>query len=362
MRLVLFTQNEAPFRMKWMDELSKYVDVQIYHIGEYDGDVNQKYISYHVSNAQIANIAKKFLSNTIYDTQKIRLNKDDIILLDGYGFLAQQILVLYLKLHRFRYGISVDGAFIPVKEANIKKRVKEFIIKNASFFLSTSETTDEFLIHYGAKKECIYRHLFSNIESGEILEHPCDDGEKRKIRASLGLDDKFTIISVGKIIHRKGFDILDEALATIEDDIQVLIIGANEDDNTVFLDKRIKLLSFMDKKMLSEYFRASDIFVLPTREDVWGLVVGEAMANGLPVVTTTRCLAGVEMVKNGMNGFIVPVEDSKGLADAIRRCMNMNITKAGNISISIIKDYSIDNAVKLDFRNFKRIRERVYEK
>ena len=55
---------------------------------------------------------------------------------------------------------------------------------------------------------------------------------------------------------------------------------------------------------------------MPTREDIWGLVINEAMAAGLPVITTDRCAAGVEMVTSEC-GDIVPADDPMALADAM---------------------------------------------
>ena len=52
-----------------------------------------------------------------------------------------------------------------------------------------------------------------------------------------------------------------------------------------------------------------------TREDIWGLVINEALAAGLPVVSTNRCMAALEMVKNSKNGYIVDVENEVQLAD-----------------------------------------------
>ena len=53
----------------------------------------------------------------------------------------------------------------------------------------------------------------------------------------------------------------------------------------------------------------ADIFVHPTETDVWGLVINEAMAHGLPIITTDGCVAGLELVKNNDNGFIIPVNN-----------------------------------------------------
>ena len=63
-------------------------------------------------------------------------------------------------------------------------------------------------------------------------------------------------------------------------------------------------MSFMTKKELADWYQAADLFVMPTREDVWGLVVNEAMAYGLPVISSDMCGAASEMVKNGYNGYI----------------------------------------------------------
>ena len=46
MKIVFCTQNMAPFRMRWMDEIAKYEEVVIYQLGEYETGVNPKYISY----------------------------------------------------------------------------------------------------------------------------------------------------------------------------------------------------------------------------------------------------------------------------------------------------------------------------
>ena len=64
------------------------------------------------------------------------------------------------------------------------------------------------------------------------------------------------------------------------------------------------------------------MFVLPTREDIWGLVVNEAMAAGTPVITTTNCGAGMEILKNGDGGRIVPPEDTDSLASAMQEMLN----------------------------------------
>ena len=108
---------------------------------------------------------------------------------------------------------------------------------------------------------------------------------------------------------------------------------------------RIHFVGFKQKKELAEYYKAADVFALPTREDVWGLVVNEAMAYGLPVVTTDRCIAGLEMVKDGVNGKLVNVEDKKELSAAINECID-NYYKYSEGALKKAGEYTIEEMAK----------------
>ena len=112
--------------------------------------------------------------------------------------------------------------------------------------------------------------------------------------------------------------------------------------------KNVHILGFMDKERVMKYYMASDLFVLPTREDIWGLVINEAMANGLPVITTDRCIAGRELVKNGENGYLVPAEDP----DELRERMMAILADDGlrqhmkEANIGKMQDNTMENIVK----------------
>ena len=93
-----------------------------------------------------------------------------------------------------------------------------------------------------------------------------------------------------------------------------------------------------------DYYKAADLFVFPTREDIWGLVVNEAMANGLPIITTNKCVAGLELVKEGENGYIVPVEDEEALYQKIILLLSDDDKQElfANNSLRNIRKYSVE--------------------
>ena len=113
----------------------------------------------------------------------------------------------------------------------------------------------------------------------------------------------------------------------------------------------------MSKSELKEYYLASDIFVLPTRSDVWGLVINEAMACGLPVITTDRCVAGMDLIKDGENGYVVHVDDVNAFAKKCNLILNDNELKTvmSSNNLEKIRYYTVENMAKIHFDVFNDI-------
>lgn len=121
-------------------------------------------------------------------------------------------------------------------------------------------------------------------------------------------------IAVGQFIKRKGFDVLIRAWSDLPSNNYLYILGDNPTDEyfeliSKYNMKNIHFPGFKTKSELLYYYRAADLFIMPTREDVWGLVVNEAIAAGLPVIATLNCGAAKTLVKDGENGFIIPLDE-----------------------------------------------------
>jgi glycosyltransferase involved in cell wall biosynthesis len=136
-------------------------------------------------------------------------------------------------------------------------------------------------------------------------------------------------------------------------DTGIYIIG--DEPTEEFLKMREKknasnahFIGFKNKSELSEYYRAADLFVLPTREDVWGLVINEAMAHALPIITTDKCGAGLTLVKEGKNGYIVPANNVECLVESMRKIIdNESLCRScGTESLNIIRQYTIEKMVE----------------
>lgn len=364
MKITVTSQNVGPFRLDWLEALAEYADIEMLHTCDYAGFLEDKYINSVKPNKVVC----RDISRTYFNRMKLFKAKQvfssgfDILICDGYGFLAQQILILMLQLKKIPYVLSVDGGFVKIHENIIKKAIKKLLISKANAYFSTSAMADDMLVSYGAEREKIYRHYCSSVSLAEISNCVPDDNQKSGLRQKLSLGSGPVIIGVGHLIWRKGFDMLIQSLQYLRNKVTVVIVGSGDKNQYAkLLDEDNKgnviFAGFVEREKLRDYYKASDVFVLPTREDIWGLVIGEAMANGLPVITTDQCVAGVEMIINGQNGYIIPANDPKACAAAIDKTLedveNMKLMSKNNLSL--IRKYSVEEAARMDFENLERI-------
>ena len=212
-------------------------------------------------------------------------------------------------------------------------------------YLTTCRELDKYHLHYGAEAQRIRRYRFSSLGEADILPRCPSREEKNAIRGELGIREEKVLLSIGQFIPRKGIDLLLQAANGMDKRIGIYIIGGTPTEEYLAFARENDLTSvhfvpFQEKEALKRYYIAADAFVLPTREDIWGLVVNEAMAFGLGVVTTDRCNAGLELIQNGKNGFLVPTEDVHALREAILACL-VDSRALGQAALETIRPYTV---------------------
>jgi len=183
-----------------------------------------------------------------------------------------------------------------------------------------------------------------------------DKKQKEELKKELDLNYEKIYLSIGMFTHNKGFDNLIEAINKVKSNNECFIfIGGGEEykDYNEKIKKykinNIKIIDFKKKEELFKYYDASDVFVFPTRGDVWGLVINEAMARGLPVISTDKCMAGVELIENSKNGKIIKTDSIEELINAIEeynKLSDLELIEQGKNSIKAIKGYTIENIAK----------------
>ena len=137
-------------------------------------------------------------------------------------------------------------------------------------------------------------------------------------------DDIFRVIFAGGMSLRKGVHYLLQAFAELNlPNSELLLIGGMNDEIKPFLKKftssddvNIKYIGHKPQKELYKYFSMSSVFTIASIEEGLALVIPQAMACGLPVIATTNTGAE-DIVRDGKDGFIVPIRDVRALKEKL---------------------------------------------
>jgi D-inositol-3-phosphate glycosyltransferase len=157
-------------------------------------------------------------------------------------------------------------------------------------------------------------------------------GDRAEARRRLDLDGRPLLLWVGRMAPIKGLDTLLDAVARLSEsgqDMRLLVVGGDADEPTsgheTSLRQRIERLGLGDsvrfvgpqpQSVLPLYYAASDVTVLPSYYESFGMVALEAMACGSPVIAS-RVGGLVTTVRDGVTGFLVPDGDVGALAERI---------------------------------------------
>ena len=322
MKLLFVTNIPSPYRVCFFNELGKLCDLTVVFERDNSGerDTSWKQFSFE----QFKGVFLKSAFSTGVDSafcpgivKFLRQNKFDRIILANVSSPTVLLAIRYLKRHKIDYFIEIDGG-LPKSGAGLKEKIKTYFIGGAAGYFSPAKASDAYCTTYGADHERVHRYPFTSLYQKEILSTPPTSEEKAALRKELSLTEDKIVVSVGRFSYLggygKGYDTLLTVAETLPPDVGIYIIGDEPTEEFVkwkeekHLD-RVHYLSYKQKADLFRYYRAADLSVLLTRGDVWGLVVNESMANACPVLTTTACVAGLALIEDGKNGYLVPAGD-----------------------------------------------------
>lgn len=363
MKRVLFLTNFAsPYRVHFFDELGKYMDVTVLYSDRVE-DIKHRNADWFEKGeggfqaVQLTRVATVGDENLCLDVLPWLKKKYDAVVIGGYSSPTAVLAMLYLRLRGIPFWMEVDGGLIR-QEGKLKYFVKKSLVCLAKQWLSTGEHTTNYLVHYGAKAEKVRNYPFSSLYERDILPEPVSREEKLALRQKLGIAEEHMVLAIGQFIHRKGFDVLMYAAKDLSPDTGIYIVGGEATQEYLKLREELGLdhvhfLGFQKKECLAQYYKAADMFVLPTREDIWGLVINEALAYGLPTVTTQRCVAGLELIEDGINGYVVPVEDAGALAQSIKAVLEADLDAMGKAALEKVRPYTLENMAKIHAEIFE---------
>jgi glycosyltransferase involved in cell wall biosynthesis len=127
----------------------------------------------------------------------------------------------------------------------------------------------------------------------------------------------------------------------------ILVGDGSEQDILKTLDsENHRYINHLDSKTLLEYYQLSDLFVLASTSEPWGLVVNEAMSQGCIVATSQYVNASKELIQQH-NGFIFDIHKSYMLSDIIHNIEEKTLEDMRNQSLQIIQKYTFEHMLEV---------------
>lgn len=220
--------------------------------------------------------------------------------------------------------LSIHGGdiFDPSKRASphrippLRWAVTELLKRSDRVVAQSTDTREKALHYYAAGRD------IDVIPLG-IRRPPPGSGDRRSLNLP---EDRFLVSTVGRLVRRKGLDNLLAALARpVCDNVHLVVVGSGPERGdleelaeALGMAGRVTFTGWADEATKWQILRASDAYVSATLHEGFGLMFLEAMAVGVPVVTSNHG-GHTDFLKDGVTGYLVPPSNDEALSEAVAR-------------------------------------------
>ena len=276
-------------------------------------------------------------------TQKIKFirsirKEHDFVIVNGYNNYVFFLTFLFNIFSANKKYIATESDTQLKIPNNIIKRIIKYIYLNVIFrnkyvlgFAGGSKTHIDLFIHYGMKEERIF-----------VI--PMIVNNKKYYHENKTFPDKFTFLFVGRLLDTKNVDVLCERFlsAFSDKDSELIIVGGGpnlEVYKRKYNNEKILFKGTVFGESLLRLYHNSSVFVFPSSEEAWGLVVNEAMSSSLSVIAHKEVGSVHDLIINKETGFVI--NDWEELEEKMLELYNnpdLNRKMSEN-AVALMKDY-----------------------
>ena len=335
-KTVILTEIIAPYRIPVFNVLAHRtgLDLHVIFLAETDETLRQWRVykdeicfSYQVLPSWRWRSAKSsFLVNRGLWSALNKVNPA-VIICGGYAYAASWQALLWARRHRVEFVLWSESNRQDTRGGRAAVEwLKAYFLRHCDRFVVPGKASFEYLRSLGSPAASIVTapnavdNQWFAAEAENVRSHAAEFREKLK------LPSRF-ILFVGRLVPEKGvFDLL-AAYAKLESGLrsEIGLVFAGDGVSREELTQQAKRISpgaicfpgFAQREDLAGLYALAEALVLPTHSEVWGLVVNEAMACGLPVIVSSIAGCSADLVDDGWNGFVVPPRDAEKLSVAM---------------------------------------------
>jgi glycosyltransferase involved in cell wall biosynthesis len=258
----------------------------------------------------------------------LRESRPEVVVVSGWSTFASQGAVAWCRRRRVPYVLLVESNerdARPGWRRTVKNAVVPTVVDGAAEVLVVGTLARESMRARGVDDDRI-AVVANTIDVGRFVREADALASRREaLRGEAGVSEQdVAVLSVARLAPEKGLDTLLRATAWADDPrLVVLLAGSGPQRDPLAalaaeLGVRLVVLPDIPWERIVERYVAADVFALLSRHEPWGVVVNEAAACGLPLVLSDRVGAAFDLLEDGRNGLLVPVDDVAAAGEAIR--------------------------------------------
>jgi len=332
-RMVVITEIIAPYRIPVFNALARQPGIDLHVIFLAETDPTQRQWLVYRDEIQF--------SSEVLPSWRRRINNHNVLLnwgidsaleqaspeaiiCGGYNYLASWEALRWAERRDLRFLLWVESTSRDFRRGYPwVESLKTRFLHRCDGFVAAGISSAQYLRNYGVPHQAIF--TAPNAVDTEFFRRSAAIARANadSYRRALGLPGRY-FLSVGRLVQEKGiFDLL-KAYASLDpqlrDQFGLVLVG--DGPARTELERRaaamqgglVQVAGFAQREQLAIYYALAELFVFPTHSDPWGLVVNEAMACGLPVISSSAAGCAADLVEDHYNGRVVEVRDVKQLA------------------------------------------------
>ncbi|MCF0055703.1 glycosyltransferase family 4 protein [Dyadobacter sp. CY356] len=295
--------------------------------------------------------------------------KPTVLNVTGWFDYAQVLLMIYARMKGVKIVLSSESSSLDHNRSSIKEKIKSWIVNQADAFFCFGKSSADYLLTLGIKQSQIAVTNAAAIDEDVIRTN--FELAKNQYQEIISSKSTRRFVYVGRLAEEKNLELLIRAFIAIKDnskipsDWKLLFVGDGpareklKEISGAYANKGIiEFAGGHPWYKVPAWLAKSDVLILPSKSEPWGLVVNEAMVCGMPVIVSEKCGCADDLVRNGVNGFLFNPESQPELEIALQFFIKNpeKIDSMGKESLKIIQPFSSKTVAKAMVNCYKNLR------